>query len=239
MNYAYSLTGNSTPLVKRYKISETMATAGVPVLVNAANGAGLALASATGAADAVGVTVGTGTYSTVQGDAEGTVEVIISPDAVYKLRMCNSATAGTQLVITTNSAAETAGTVVTITTGDPAPNSPEMDEGTIVCVAGANVGQTRKLTSTAATTATVTVPFLNDIAANDVFIIVPWTPADVAGDNVNLTTTLTEARQDIAVGTGIAMVVVDIEFDTSSQDNARRKSYLYGQLDDCIFRDAT
>lgn len=239
MNYAYSLTGNSTPLVKRYKISETMATAGVPVLVNAANGAGLALASTTAAADAVGVTVGTGVYSTTQGDAEGTVEVIISPDAVYKLRMANSAVAGTQLVITTNSVAETAGTVVTITTGDPAPNNPEMDEGTIVCVAGNNVGQTRKITSTAATTATVTVPFLNDIAASDVFIIVPWTPADVAGDNIQLTTTLIEARQDIAVGTGIAMVVVDIEFDTSSQDNARRKSYVYGQLDDSIFRDAT
>lgn len=238
MNYAYQIGGGSL-LKKRYRIGASATVAGVPVLVAAADGAGLALSLTTGATDAVGVTVDTGTYSTTQGDPEGQVTVIINPDAVYKIRLNNGATAGGQLALTTNSVASTTGLLVTITSGDAAPNSPEMDEGTIVGVSGANVGVARKITSTAATQATVTVPFPNDIAVGDQFIILPFNPSDVAGDNVNLTSNLAEGRQDIAVGTGIAAVHVDLEVDCSSVSNARRQSYLYAMLDDQIFKDAT
>lgn len=238
MNYAYQLGGGSV-LKRRYRIGASLTVPGVPLLVTAADGTGLVAASTTGAADAVGVSVDTGTYSTTQGDPEGMVTVIINPDAVYRLRMNNGATAGGQLALTTNSVASTTGLGVTITSGDAAPNSPEMDEGMIFCVSGANVGQGRKVTSTSATVATVTVPFLNDIAVGDQFIILPFNPLDVAGDNINLTSNLAEARQDIAVGTGIAAVHVDLEVDSSSVSNARRNSFVYAILDDHILKDAT
>jgi len=132
-----------------------------------------------------------------------------------------------------------AGTGITITTGDDAPNSEEKDEGTIACVSGANLGQSRKITTTSATVYTVTVPFLNDIAAGDQFIAVPWTPADVVGDNINLTTNLQEGRQDIAVGTGADLRVFDLEFDSASVSHARRQSFVYALFDDHIWRETT
>lgn len=228
MNFAWDEIGGQI-VMRKMKISASFATAGIYATVNAASGAGIVVGLRTTVADQVGVTVDTGTYSTTQGDAEGLVTVITNPYAVYRLLMVGDED-NAQLTVTTNSSAETAGTVVTITSGDPAPNSPTMDEGTIVCVSGANVSRTRKITSVAATTATVTVPFQNDIASGDVFILVPWTPNDTAGDNVNLSADLSNAEQDVAVGTGADMRPLALEFDTSSQANARRNSYVYANL---------
>lgn len=214
MRYAYSL-GGGAPLVKRYKIAATH-VAGVPVLVGAASGAGLAAASTTGAADAVGVTNDASTaYSTVQGDAEGLVSVIINPDAVYDILLTGSAAAAA-LAVVVNSAAETAGTVITITTGDAAPNSPTKDEGTAICVGGANFGQFRKITSVAATTATVTVPFLNDIASGDQFLIVPAAPGPdvgVGGTAIQLTTALTAADASAAWSGDASFRLVEMNVD--------------------------
>lgn len=228
MNYAWDEIGGQI-VMRRMKISATFATAGIYATVGAANGAGIVVGLRTTVADQVGVTVDTGTYSTTQGDAEGLVTVITNPYGVYRALMVGDE-ASAQLGITTNSAIDTGGTIVTITTGDAAPNSPTMDEGTIVCVAGANLGQTRKITSVAATTATVTVPFTNDIAANDVFLIVPWTPNDTAGDNVNLSLNFANAQQNVAVGTGADLRPLALEFDVSSLANARQKSYVYAAL---------
>lgn len=228
MNYAWD-ESDAAPHLRRMKISATFATAGIYATVGAANGAGLEVGLRTTVGEQVGVTQDTGTYSTTQGDAEGLVTVITNPLAVYRLLMVGDESSA-QLTVTTNSSASAAGTVVTITSGDPAPNSPTMDEGTIVCVAGANLGQTRKITSVAATTATVTVPFLNDIAASDVFILVPWTPNDTAGDNVNLSLNYANAQQNVAVGTGADLRPLALEFDTSSQANAQQKSYVYAAL---------
>lgn len=232
MNFAY--TSNGTPAVfKRYKIGgASFATAGIPALIAAASTAGLALGASSTLTDAVGVTLDTGVYSATQGDAEGLVTVNINPQSVYKLLMSGGGAAGTTLGLTTNSAAETAGTVVTITTGDPVPNSPTMDEGTIVCISGANVGQTRKITSVAATTATVTVPFLNDIAAGDTFLLVPYFPFDNACDNIELTGNLAGANALEAVGDGGVMEIHAVEFDVYG--TPRTNSFVYASLQDHI-----
>jgi len=238
MKFGWDLTGGM-PVSRRYKLNESMATAGVPVVVGTAGDAGLKLCAVTSGVDFVGVTLDTGTYSSTQGDAEGRVTVIINPFAVWKIHGNSGLTTGTQLPVTTNSSAETAGTVVTITTGDAAPNSPSMDEGIAVCVSGANLSQTRKITSVAATTATVTVPFLNDIALNDQFLILPWTPVDLASNNIALTTLLNEADGTIAVGTGVAMRIVDLEVDFGSVSAARTNTHVYAILDDHIFNVTT
>jgi len=230
MNFAYT-SGGSTPVKKTYKIgTPSFATVGIPAVVTAAQGAGLAHCTSAAITDGVGVTLDTGTYSTTQGDAEGLVSVIINPDAVYKLLMSGGGTAGTALGLTTNSAAETAGTVITITTGDPVPNSPDMQDGTAACITGANVGQTRNHTTSAATTATVLVPFLNDIALNDTFLLVPYAPMNATADNVTLTGNLAGANALQAVGGGAAMEIHGVEFDFSG--TPRTNSYVYASIQD-------
>ena len=234
MNLAYLL-GGGGPVIKRYKSASTFTAPGGYATITADGGAGVVLGLVTTVADQVGLTLDTTTYSVTQGDAEAVVSVMVNSDAVLRIRMGRTVTAATQLQVTTNSAAETAGTAVTITAGDDPPNATEKDEGTLACVSGANVGQTRKITTTSATVYTLTVPFLNDIASGDQFLAVPWTPADVASDNVQLTTNLQEARQDIAVGTGADLAVFDLEFDFSSVTNARQKSFVYALFTDHIF----
>lgn len=225
-------------LPMKFKAGATFATAGVPAVqawTTPDNGI-RPMQGTTVATDYIGVTLDTtGTYSETQGDVEELITVVISPDAVLKARMCNSAVSGTQLVRTTNSVAETAGTTITITTGDPAPNSPDLAQGTLACIAGANKGQSRKFITSAATTAAATKPFTNDIASGDEFLIVPWFVMSNAGsDNVQLTTDLTEARQDIAAGTGIASEIWETKFDFSDVSSARRESYLYFAPNDIV-----
>ena len=190
----------------------------------------------------VGLTVDTATYTTTSAAdmVEGVVTVAVNPDLVSKWLLSGAAAEGTQLVITTNSAADTASLTVTITTGDPAPNSPEMIDGIAIAISGANVGQSRIISASGATVATVTVPFPNDIAVGDVFLIMsqPNTPSDTA-NNANLTTALDGVRADIAVGTGVAARPVELAIDFSGQLAARRNSFVLLHADDHIFNMTT
>lgn len=229
MNFGWSY-GTSAPHIMKAKIAATFATPGLYATVTAADGAGIVVGLRTTVGEQVGVAIDTGTYSTTQGATEGVVSLITDPLAVYKMRARSGTTAAADLDVTTNSAANTAGTGVTITTGDPVPNSPTMDEGTLICVSGANLGQSRKITSVSATVYTVTVPFLNDIAVGDQFIAVPWTPFDTAGDNINLDYTILNAQQNVAVATGADIRPILLELDTSSVVNAQRNSAVYGML---------
>ena len=207
MNYAWNLNGVSAPYSKKYRISATFAVPGVYATAILAGGTGIVKGITTTVTNQLGVTTDTGTYTTTQatGFVEGMVSLIVSPMAVYRMRMTSGAT-DAALLTTTASAAASNGLTVTITTGDPVPNSPEMDEGTIACIAGTCLGQTRKVTSTSATVATVIVPFSTALgggtASGDKFIVVPWTPGDNAANNIQTGTSILNARQDIAVGTG-------------------------------------
>lgn len=225
-----SLLFGGAAVTRRYKIGQTMSTAGVPaVQAWAEDKAGLMLATTLLATDFVGLTVDTGTYSTTQGDAEGLVTVVVNPDVIARARMSDSATSGTQLDRIRNSAADTAGLTITITTGDDDPSSPSMNGGTAAGIAGANAAQYRHIDTVSATTAVVVVPFLNDLAASgDQFVLVPWSPHRGAGQlsAFQLTSDLTEVRQDIAVGTGIPGECYGLDFDFSSADQARRNSYV-------------
>ena len=146
------------PLIKKYQINATVANAGVPLLVGAAGEAGLDLPTTTGAQDMVGLNLDTATYSTTQGSgassAERLVSVIINPDAILRSRMSGGAAEGTALSLYDVTTASAGGTA--ITTGDEW-SSPTFDEGVVWGYDGANVGQSRKLTSVSSTAGTVTV----------------------------------------------------------------------------------
>ena len=237
MEWAYALGPNTTPFKMLFQVSETMATAGVPVLVPAAGTAGVPLASATASANMVGVTLDTVTYVTAQQTApavaERRVNVIINPDAVWEMLMSGGAAEGTALALQAITTATTDG--LDVTTGATW-TSPQYDEGAVFGFDGANAGQIRKITATDATSATVTVPFDNDHAVGDNFIRVPWWP--LSTNRINLTTLLTEARADIAVATGATLRCIEIRNGDLSNEG-RTKSYVLAVSDDHQLRETT
>ena len=234
------MSGGSTAIVKRYQVAATKATAGVPVLVPAAGGSGVVVATTTSTANSVGVTidtsnanrrgqvVGSTTYVTAQqtdnADTERAVATIINPFAVYALLMSGGATEGTAMILHT---AVSGGSDGLSFVSDVNTDSPEMADGTFFCLTGANAGMARKLTSNSTTTQTFVVAWPRDIAAGDTFILAPY--SDLFGVKVQLTTLLTGADASIAVGTGAALKPIEMKWD------GRTNSYLEAVLADSVF----
>ena len=193
MDYAYSLNGNSDPLVMKFQANSTLA-AGIVVLAPTAGDAGVQTSTTTSFANAVGVTVDSATYVTAQQtdgtSAEREISVVINPDAVYKARMSGGAAEGTALTLQAVTTATTDG--LDVTTGAEW-SSPEFDEGIVWGYDGANVGQKRKLTSTSSTAGTVTVAFDNDHQVGDNFLRAPYWPLDDGAKTLQTTTNLTQA----------------------------------------------
>jgi hypothetical protein len=238
--FGYTLSG-SAPVMKRFKIQASFATAGIFAIGGATTESGCKPSTSTSVADSLGLTLDTATYTTTKAVAmvEGVVTVCINPDLIAEFKMANGATAGTVCVATTASAAQSTGLDVTITTGDPAPNSPEMIDGTIIGISGANVGLSRIITASSATKATVTVPFANSIASGDKFLLVPWQGMGTVAKVVNLTSNFAEARHDIAVATGAALRPIEFKVDFSSATAALRNSFLYVLNNDHVLNTAT
>ncbi len=229
---AAGLLSGGTAVVKKYKVAASHLP-GILVLRSAANAAGVSVSTTTSAADTIGLVLnrnqalaqgGDVSYSTTQGTDEAVYSVLVNPDLILRLLMSGGATENTALTehdITTASA-----TGLTLTTTDDH-SSPEMDEGIAWFTSGANVGQSRKITSTDTSSATVTVPFLNDTVVGDLFIDAPYFPG--ASPKVQLSTLLTQADASIAVGTGAAISVIDLEL------NGARDSYVSGIAVDHVF----
>jgi hypothetical protein len=241
MNYAGMLSGGA-PIKKRVRIASGTSAITVPggiVTGSVANGTGVVFGLTTAIANQVGVYLDTAIAGTTSpaNDTNALLTVIINPDAIYRIRMCNSATSGTALVISTGT--DTSKTANVMTAGDPDPAGPEKDEGTIIAIGGVNVGQMRKITSTATTvTATHIEGWVNTPVAGDRYLLVPWTPfattSGGAGSKINLTTDLTEGREDISVGTGQYFRILDLDVDFSSPSNAQRGSYIIAMLGDVV-----
>lgn len=228
MELAYLLHGGA-PVLKRYPVAASLA-AGIPVLNAAAGGAGVATSTTTSAANMVGVTTDAATYTTTQvvgTDVQALITVIVNPLAVWRCKMSGGATENTALTVHTIDTANSAGTSVE---GDQTMTN--FDEGVIWGLTGTNVGRYRKITSVSGAHATVTVPF-DPISVGDTFLFAPYMVADVAGNNVQLTTNLTQADASIAVGTGAAFRVVDWEL------NGRSNSFIHIFADDHILNATT
>lgn len=222
---------------RRYKIAATIANAGIPAIA-ATDAVGLRPATTTSFADSPGLILDTGTYSASQGatHAEGLVTVSVRPDLVIKALMSGGATEGTALTVLANTVASTDG--LTITDADV--GTADMVSGTVWGLSGANVGQSRVITThNSATDFAVTVAFLNDIAVGDEFLFCPWSMVGTGGGgidgvgHVQATTLFTQANAAIASGTGGAAVVVDLEL------NGRTDSAVLFILQDHQFNVAT
>ncbi len=234
MNFGYSYSGGA-PVIKKFRVaSGSTANAGGYVSAAVAGGSGVVLGLVTTVVLQVGHTLDAATGSTTPtADGTAVTSVVVNPDAVYRLLIVKGATGG-QLDVLTESAGGSK-TVNTITVGETAPNSPSMDEGTIVAISGVNKGQVRKITSVAATTATTVEGWVTANAIGDIHLILPFTPGDGPTANVQLTTDLTAARADIAVGTGANMRPCDLLVDQGTLSAARNQSIVLARFNDLIW----
>ena len=219
----------SSPILKRYQTSVSVATAGIPMTGSVTTGTGLVKATTTNLVGYVGMAADTAVYSTTQlGNATGGgggnnaggaagggaataaayVGVIINPDVMITSRLCGSATSGTALVAYANTSASSGGLVHTAAVG-----TNTMVNGTVWELTGANAGQSRIITSWSSNTSlTNIVPFDYAIAVGDTFARVPLQP--FGGINtcttMQFTSDLTEVDSTIAVGTGAIAVVIEL-----------------------------
>ena len=94
MQIGYFLSG-AAPRMKKLKIGATIATAGIPLIVDSTNDYGEAIAcTTTSMADCLGLGLDTATYTTTQSATmvEGLVTCVINPDLVIKALMSQGAT---------------------------------------------------------------------------------------------------------------------------------------------------
>jgi hypothetical protein len=213
-------------VLKRLKLGTSVSNAGIVLATEGDTPInGFSPCTTTVATDSPGLATDTGTYSASQGatHAEGLVTVEVSPDLIMRALVSGGAAESTALTLLSNTLASTDGLLVT----DADVGTADMVSGTIWCISGANVGQSRKITAhSSAVSFTVTVAFLNDIAVGDTFL---WVPYSVGGDgtattdgggNVQFTTLLTQADGAIASGTGTGQAVYGLEL------NGRTDSYV-------------
>lgn len=232
MQYAYTLS-SATPVIKKYKASATGYAAGIIMLRSAGNASGqMSISTTTSFADAIGLLMDTGnnagssiTYSTTQGDPEAVYGVIVNPDQVLRAQMVTGAT-GTAITADTIATAASNGLTAV---GASSVASPDMDEGILWYTSGANVGKSRKITSTSSVTATVIVPF----AANAVGDTFCYAGVNIGLTGVTLTTDLQKVRTDIAIATGGSASCIDLEL------NGTGDSFIHLVLGDQVWTNAT
>lgn len=229
MDYQFDVTGGSSAVIKRYQVGATNTVTGVAFTVPTTSLPGVVISTTTSTAKAVGVNIDTaGTYVTAQqtgaADTERAVGLIISPFAAYSLLMTGGATNGTAMVLHT---AASGGSDGLSFVSDVNTDSPELALGTCHCIAGANVGISRKITSNSTTTMTFTVAWPRDVVAGDLFVVAPYNP--LQGITLQTTTTLDQADASIAVGTGAAFKTIELKFD------GRSNSYVTAFLSNHVF----
>jgi hypothetical protein len=234
------LDGSTDYRILDYKIDATVVE-GEPVIatVTGATGGYIADATTTSLTNCAGLVIGASsfnphgggagslTYSTTQGDTEGLARVIINPDLVFRARMSGGATTGTALTTLSNTAASSGGTTIT----DADVGSAAMDDAVVWCSKGANLGQSRRVTTfNSATSFVVTVPFSRAIAVGDEFLFCPFLP--VFTSTIQLTSDFLEADASIAVATGANAKSIELVLNgaTDSYVHFIARDHAYNEL---------
>lgn len=234
MDWAYDLSNASVATLRKFQVAATNTVLGRIYLKVASSGSGVVLGGATDATDFVGINIdAAGTYVTAQqtdsADTARLTTLSIGPLAVYKARLSGGATDGTALTARTVTTASTDGLVITTSAYDP--NSPDMDEGVVWGYTGANAGKARKITSTAANAATVTVAFPNDTAVGDTFLFAPFSPLSTI--IAQSTTNSTELDATAAISGDCECIVVEMLLGDSAGEGLTQ-SYAYIQFADSL-----
>lgn len=215
MQYAKSW-AQSVPLVAAFKTSATVIVG--QAVISGGTAGQITDATTTSLADAIGVVIGAAsggslTYSAVQADTEGVVEVNSNPLAIFRALMSGDATNNTVLPVLNNTSQDTAGLTVT----DADVGTAEMGEG--IVWRAQNGSESRKITTwNSAQDVVVTSAFTDDIEVGDLFYLTPINPG--IGVAAQLTTTLDQINAKILVGTGGAINPFELELDGASNSFA-------------------
>lgn len=233
MKYIGNFSG-SAPVIKKYKASAAYVV-GIIMVRSVSNASGqMSTSTTTTATDSLGLLLDLGmgaaasgpiTYSTTQGADEAVHAVIVNPDQILRAQMVTGAT-GTGITADTIVTASSNGLTAV---GGTSVASPDMDEGILWYTSGANVGKSRKITSTSSVTATVIVPF----AANAVGDTYCYAGINIGLTGATTTTDLKNVRADIAVSTGMSISCLDLEL------NGANDSYAHFVLGDSVWANAT
>lgn len=206
------LGSNKTPYKRKFQVGETMATAGVPVVVAGAGAYGVKKATTTAGANMIGITLDAVTTVVVQqsdnSDPSRFVNVIVNSDALVDARLCGGATSGTALSEETEVTGDSTGLIA-----DSTASFTNFDEGGVFWSTGANRGPSsfRKIITGDATNADVGVPWPVDPVIGDKFVLVPFSLFDL--QYVQLTTLLDEVDVTAAVDTDNAnLIPFEIKF---------------------------
>lgn len=235
MEFAYDLSGNGVPVLKKYVVAATNTVLGRPYLKTADGGVGIVLGTTTGAVDFIGVNIdAAGTYAAAQ-NSDGsenakTTTLVVNPFGVFRARLSGGATDGTALTARSVTTAQTDGLTVVHSAYNS--SSPDMDEGTIWGYSGANLGIARKITGTADGTTTVILAFPRDSAVGDQYLLAPIHPTRTL--LAQLTTNCTEIDASAAIANDATVVCVDMNLGDAASDGLIA-SYAYIQFADHLF----
>ena len=216
MEFAGSIDG-SAPIIKKYQVNEDFDNEGVIALAPVGNAAGLVISSTTSFANAVGVCLDTATYITAQQtdgtSAERELTVIINPGALYKIHLSGAAVEGTAMVKYPITTEDLSG--LTAVTSSLDWSSPAFDESVVWFADGLNVGQKRKVTSVSTPTATFDVAFDQAVLVGHNLYRAPYWFLDTTAAFLAVTTNLYQANTLIAVGTGGAALIIDMDLEAT------------------------
>ena len=227
MEFVYLL-GGGAPVVKTYLVTAAVATAGI-LLEGSDTATGSVIgsvqpapASGAGATQLVGLSVDAAAsypanpVAQLNADADVTVSVIVSPNAVYRCKMSGGATADTALTAATPSAADSVGDDTSITA---------LAGGIIWGYTGNNVGSYRLCNNT---DGSVGISWPNAVATTDTYLVANVAPCRVLATNNNffdLTTDLTQADASATSADNNNFIVVDVELNDSSEDGTTNSYY--------------
>lgn len=235
MQLAYLLGSNQTPIIKKFQVGETMANAGVPVTVAGSGGYGIKLVTTTAAANCVGITMDAVTTNTTQptdgSDPRRRVSVVVNPNAVLKARLSGGATTGTALSTETENTGTSTGLIAKSGT-----DFSNFDEGSVFWYTGANAGPTslRKIITGDATDADVGVPWTNDPAVGDKFVVLPFSCMDA--QFVQLTSNFLEVDASAAVdANNNNFVPLELEVFGQGDPDGLTASFVYMTIFDHLF----
>ena len=193
------------PVIKKYQVAQDVDVIGLALLASTGAEAGLDLSTTTNAADMAGINLDTATYVTAQqsggSDVERTVECVINPDVILKIRMSGGAASSTAL----SKYAITTATTDGLDCASTNLGSNDMDAGSVWFFDGVNQGQKRKIGAwTNATTADPIVAFNGDHQIGDNVMVAPVFPMDIDSATITLTTELDQMDASAAISTGAA-----------------------------------
>lgn len=236
MDFVKMLDGNTTPMILDFQIGDNLSNVGVPMVIGGAGEEGVVLATTVTASDFVGVTMDNpGSVVTAQqtdnSDPARYARLCVSPSAVYKARLSGGATEGTALTAYTVDTANTAGTSIET-------DNAFVDETSLFCYSGANVGIGRKITAISGNHATVSVALPHDTVVGDVFITSPYCASPYGMENffVQLTTALTELDCSVTSDTdNNNFRVLELLYADKSNDPDRTQSFANIVAFDSIF----